>query len=408
MGCGLLFTPVAGMQLAPRLDTLAVVRPAEVILVVRLLPPATLTFRFALLAAGMFLVVALIMHIAPIRQIELAAMLALALRRPLHRQTQEFESPLLQAPSLMPTKISGRDKRKQNKTEQNEEEFLPEASERKSTSSYPIFKPVSSPDFQIVADKWLISAHPVTPAPPVARPQSRDISVPAGVQAPPTGVASSWLFLKDRFLRCESVTERQDGSIVVRLPEPVSINEALLRSFQTRERWRHETVLYAFEDDGGFIDVKNAERESYGGRSIWSLTLQLDRTDRLHVLSEVGFNDIRPDEFAVMRARLLLLNEVPPSTQQGLNREVLLSFVAGLNSPVQVTKGIFPELWLSFAAEREHFLELARLWAVFHLKASRTVEHILDLRLGPIEGNRMAVRFQGQRQKIYANRPASL
>jgi len=34
----------------------------------------------------------------------------------------------------MPTKISGRDKRKQNKTEQNEEEFLPEASERKSTS----------------------------------------------------------------------------------------------------------------------------------------------------------------------------------------------------------------------------------------------------------------------------------
>src|ERR1700737_1367345 len=93
------------------------------------------------------------MHIAPIRQIELAAMLALALRRTLHRQTQEFESPLLQAPSLMPTKISGRDKRKQNKTEQKKEEFLPEASEKKSTPSYPIFKPVSSPDFQIVADR---------------------------------------------------------------------------------------------------------------------------------------------------------------------------------------------------------------------------------------------------------------
>ena len=46
--------PVAGMELAPRVDTLAVVRPAEVILVVRLLQPATLTFRFALLAAGLF------------------------------------------------------------------------------------------------------------------------------------------------------------------------------------------------------------------------------------------------------------------------------------------------------------------------------------------------------------------
>jgi hypothetical protein len=67
------------------------------------------------------------MHIASIRQIELAAMLALPLRRTLHRQTQEFESPLLQAPSLMPTKISGSHKRKQNKTQQNEEEFLLEA-----------------------------------------------------------------------------------------------------------------------------------------------------------------------------------------------------------------------------------------------------------------------------------------
>jgi len=48
------FTQVAGMALAPRLDTLAVVRPAEVILGVRFLQPATLTFRFALLKAGRF------------------------------------------------------------------------------------------------------------------------------------------------------------------------------------------------------------------------------------------------------------------------------------------------------------------------------------------------------------------
>jgi len=37
------------------------------------------------------------MQIASIRQIELLAMLALPLRRTLHRQTQEVELPLLQA-----------------------------------------------------------------------------------------------------------------------------------------------------------------------------------------------------------------------------------------------------------------------------------------------------------------------
>jgi hypothetical protein len=38
------------------------------------------------------------MQIASIRQIELLAMLALPPRRTLHRQTQEFELPLLQDP----------------------------------------------------------------------------------------------------------------------------------------------------------------------------------------------------------------------------------------------------------------------------------------------------------------------
>jgi hypothetical protein len=74
-----------------------------------------LTFRFALSATGRFCAVALMMQIAPIRQIELLAMLALPLRRTLHRQTQEFELPLLQAPP--------RDRRKlvpqRKKTEQD-------------------------------------------------------------------------------------------------------------------------------------------------------------------------------------------------------------------------------------------------------------------------------------------------
>ena len=72
------------MTLAPLFDTLTVLRSAEVRLVVRFLQPTTLTFHFALLAPGGFLTVALMMQIAPIRQIELAALMALALSRTLH------------------------------------------------------------------------------------------------------------------------------------------------------------------------------------------------------------------------------------------------------------------------------------------------------------------------------------
>jgi len=72
-------------------------RPAEVVLIVRFSHPAALTFRSALFATGRFCAIALMMQIASIRQIEPLAMLALPLRRTLHRQTQEFELPLLQA-----------------------------------------------------------------------------------------------------------------------------------------------------------------------------------------------------------------------------------------------------------------------------------------------------------------------
>jgi hypothetical protein len=64
------------------------------------------------------------MQIASIRQIELLAMLALPPPRTLHRQTQEFELPLLQALLPETEENQRRNGRKRKKTEQNEEKFL--------------------------------------------------------------------------------------------------------------------------------------------------------------------------------------------------------------------------------------------------------------------------------------------
>jgi hypothetical protein len=57
------------------------------------------------------------MQIASIRQIELVAMIAVPLRKTLHRQTQEFESPLLQAQLSMSKKTSVATE--ENETSQN-------------------------------------------------------------------------------------------------------------------------------------------------------------------------------------------------------------------------------------------------------------------------------------------------
>jgi hypothetical protein len=84
------------MGFAPIFDTLTVFRSAEVILVLWPLQPAALALRFTLLAACRLAAVALVTHITMIRRKEVTAAEALALGRTLHRQTQKFESPLLQ------------------------------------------------------------------------------------------------------------------------------------------------------------------------------------------------------------------------------------------------------------------------------------------------------------------------
>jgi hypothetical protein len=50
-------------------------------------------------------------------------------------------------------------------------------------------------------------------------------------------------------------------------------------------------------------------------------------------------------------------------------------------------EAVLPKLWPTYHAKPTEFLRLARLQAVFALKATQTVEHILALTLGPISKN---------------------
>jgi uncharacterized protein DUF4062 len=256
--------------------------------------------------------------------------------------------------------------------------------------------------------RWLLARMHATPVPPEPKAEPiREGVKDSEVKAPP-GIAGEWLLLKDRFLLAASIAEDQDGTIEVRLEEPNMEDEAMLRSLQGREQWRHDTVPFAYANHGGFAKVKGAQRKSAAGRVEWIIELQAEQIRRPNVMSEMSFNDISADQIAVMRARLLLLNEPPAGASDALNNSVLHSFVAGIDTPFQVTKGIFPELWERFSGDRELFLQIARLWAVFNLKASMTVEHILELGLGPIHSDKMAVRFRGQRHQIFTNKPGQI
>jgi hypothetical protein len=99
----------------------------------------------------------------------------------------------------------------------------------------------------------------------------------------------------------------------------------------------------------------------------------------------------------------LLLNETP-SIQEKNNFASIDSWVeGGYDNAVKIKKNIFPDLWAKLKNQPSKFLPHARLVAVYYLKMSRTVEHILELKLGLIKGNVMSVKFRGQRKSFYTN-----
>ena len=53
--------------------------------------------------------------------------------------------------------------------------------------------------------------------------------------------------------------------------------------------------------------------------------------------------------------------------------------------------------------KQQEWKEFARLLAIYYLKASGTVEHVIELKLGAVRAGKVAVAFRGRRRQCYSN-----
>lgn len=122
----------------------------------------------------------------------------------------------------------------------------------------------------------------------------------------------------------------------------------------------------------------------------------------------MSYNNLSADQIAEMRARFILLNEAPVQNRKqeprhNLNDTMLEVFVSGLKSRVKVEGSVFPDLWKNVNKDVTTFLPVARLWSVFHLITSNTCQYILELTIGPVDNEKVYIKFRGQRAKRYSN-----
>jgi hypothetical protein len=212
-----------------------------------------------------------------------------------------------------------------------------------------------------------------------------------------------WILLGSKYFLGNEVKEIGDRKIILLIAVSNAEEDAFFRSLQPRPFGSGEMTPFAHQNTAGLARVTDVQRRSSDSGSLWEVTLELQEPNT-GFGSDMAFGSISADEIAILRARLILLNEETnrfPSDR--FNQGFLQTLVSGVSTPIKASFSAIPILWKDAKGDSLLFLQAARLWSIFHLISTNTCEHILELTLGPIKESKMHVRFRGQRRKVYSN-----
>jgi hypothetical protein len=231
--------------------------------------------------------------------------------------------------------------------------------------------------------------------------------LPAGSRSrtsttPSISSSGAWVMLNDNFFLTKFVETQANQTVTLHISPTNPEQEAALRNLQPEQPYNTNQIAYAYQNDGAMMQVESVLSTSIKGKTIFIVTLSRVPNSQ-GSNTEFNFNDYSPAQIAEFRARFLLLNEIPSLQNNNKFSQIDSLLEGGYGNAVKIKKNIFPDLWKKVKIPPSKLLPHARLVAVYYLKMSRTVEHILELKLGLIKGNVMSVKFRGQRKSSYIN-----
>ncbi|HET9342860.1 MAG TPA: TIR domain-containing protein [Candidatus Eremiobacteraceae bacterium] len=181
----------------------------------------------------------------------------------------------------------------------------------------------------------------------------------------------------------------------------------LTRLQALRDERRPMAVAYA--QTALFATVRDYRELIDGSDDRVELTLEERQADGGY-MDDFSFNGVSADEFALMRARRILLDERPASRSTDrmvdrLNATTFESFLDGSHSTSDrliVKCSPIPPLAAEYDPRSDEFIEIARLACVTGLVLSGTVERIDRFTLESAE-DAVVVDFEGVRRKLFSN-----
>ena len=227
--------------------------------------------------------------------------------------------------------------------------------------------------------------------------------------------SGNWVLLQGHFFQAATVRQHPDGILTVKIPSENAQDDATIQSLRPNYWGQSQLTMFAYRNDGFLVSVAGIEAESRQDAYVWTVTLRPaniqygGRTMEPALQGRERFYSRR--DIAELRGRRILLNDPPPKPvtdyefyNLALADDLLLeTLIKGIDSPIKVENCVLQSLYPAYNDRPKLFLELARLAAIFSLKAGDVVEQVLELTLGPINQSKAYVRFRGRRRKVYSN-----
>jgi hypothetical protein len=226
------------------------------------------------------------------------------------------------------------------------------------------------------------------------------------------GPAGTWVMLDRYFFLALSVQQGQDGTFTIKISPPTAEEEADLDSLRPQRHGSSDKMPFAARNDTCLVRVRGCEKDLSGKQAVWMLILTPEEggfgSNGMEATINEGGHSYTPDEISRLRAGRLLVNDPPPKAadQNQWHHSLLEGAITG-SGKFEVRECIIQAMYSRFG-KRSSWKEIARLQAIFLLKATGTVDHVLDLNIGPVRAGAIPVTFRGRRRPRYTGQEPTL
>jgi hypothetical protein len=239
-----------------------------------------------------------------------------------------------------------------------------------------------------------ISADPREPA----QPQVGDVIDSSG----------NWVLLGGHFFEAKSV-KQGGGVLTVVISTQRAEDDTAIQALGSA-RSGNDPIAFAHRNDALVVAVQDIESESVGEGLDWTIRLKPKSIEYgglgNEMATEVNGKHYSADDIAELRAGRILLNDPPPRPRGSSKSDELSQLemcIKGIDIVEPVERCVLRDLYARLGTDPTHYLRLARLAAIYALKAGDVVERVERLALGQIREDGVHVSFAGKRRKKFTN-----